>query len=157
MKKIALLVGIFIVLVLGGILVMVGSVGIYDRARRKDRTAGDAVLAAKETEIAALKDENEAIKRGVRDTRAYATFLSLALCPTLENENKDALCMQDGAEWLNQTIQTGMAVSDDMIKESLGSFLQSLDAQKQTSSKQFYDLLKPLEARALSMIIEVLK
>ena len=157
MKNIVIFIGVlFVIGVLGGSLFTLGITRTNTAVKTKLETAQNE-LAKKETEITSLKTENETLKNKLSGARAYATFLSLALCPTLESVNKDALCMQDGAEWFNQTIQTGMTVPDDTIKESLNSFLQSLDTQKRTSSKQFYEFLKPLEVRALSMITEVLK
>lgn len=157
MKKIIVFISVlFVVGVLGGSLFTLGITRPNTAAKTKLETAQNE-LTTKEGEITSLKTENEALKNKLSDARAYAAFLSLALCPTLESANKDALCMQDGAEWLNQTIQAGTAVPDDMIKESLSSFLQSLDTQKRTSSKQFYDLLKPLEAHSLRQITEILQ
>lgn len=156
MSKIAIILGILAVLALGSVMVTMGLFGGYGKARGESM-AVEKMLATKEAEIATLKNENEVLKRSVGEARAYATFLSLALCPTLESDDKEALCVQDGAEWLNQTVQTGMSVPDDTIKENLNSFLQTLSSQKRPSSRQFYELLQPLEARALRQITEVLR
>lgn len=154
MKKIVIFIGaLFIISVLGGSLITLGIIRTNTATKTELKTAQNE-LVEKEIEIASLKTENVNLKDKVSNARAYVAFLSLALCPTLESANKDALCMQDGAEWLNQTIQTGMAVPDDTVNESLSSFIQSLDTKKRTSSKQFYELLKPLEAHSLRMIIE---
>lgn len=157
MKKIVIFIGaLFVVGILGGSLFTLGITHTHTVTKTKLETAQNELIN-KEIKITSLKTENEALESKLSDARAYATFLSLALCPTLESVNKDALCIVNGAEWLNQTIQAGMAVPDDMAKESLSAFLQSLDTQKRTSSKQFYDLLKPLEAHSLRQITEVLR
>lgn len=156
MKKLTISLGAITVLSLGGWLVMSGTLGASETTQERLATVEKA-LAAKEAEIATLKSENEILKNNAREARAYASFLSLALCPTLENEDKEALCMNDGTEWLNQTIQTGMSVPDEVIKGHMSSLLQTLGTKKPPSSKQFYELLKPLELRSLQMITEKLQ
>lgn len=113
-------------------------------------------LAAKEAELVILESENAALKQKIANVQPYASFLSVALCPTLESADKSALCMADGAEWLSQTIQTGSAVSDPAIRSEMSALMQSIGTKKQPSSKQFYEILKPLETRALKMIVEAL-
>lgn len=156
MKKLLVSLGAVIILVFGGWLMMRSTLGASDTTQDKLATAEKA-LTTKEAELATLKSENEILKNNSREAREYALFLSLALCPTLENENKDALCMNDGAEWLNQTIQKGMSFPDETIKEHMSSFLQTLGTKKPPSSKQFYELLKPLELRSLQMVAEKLQ
>lgn len=156
MKKLAVLLGVVIILVFGGWLVVRGTLDAS--ATTQDKLAlVEKALATKEAEIATLKSENEILKNNAHEARAYASFLSLALCPTLEHEDKNALCMNDGTEWLNQTIQTGMSVPDEVIKGHMSALLQTLGTKKPPSSKQFYELLKPLELRSLQMITEKLQ
>lgn len=154
MKKIIVFFGILTIAgILGGALFVLGIVHTSTVTKAELGTTRSA-LTEKEAEIALLKAENETLKDKMSATREYASFLSLALCPTLESGDRGSFCMRDGAEWLNQTIQAGAAVPDTAIKTSMDAFAQSLGNPKKISSKQFYETLKSLEARALRLIIE---
>lgn len=84
--------------------------------------------------------------------RTNAAFLALALCPTLENTNTDALCIKNGTEWLSQTIIAGAALTDPKAKAGMEVLLTKLGEKSKPTAKQLYELLKPIEAASLKAL-----
>ena len=97
------------------------------------------------------------LKNKTTEAYANAAFLALALCPTLEATNKDALCVEDNTEWFSQTIQTGTLITDHDIKNRMGALLVSIGAKKKPTAKQLYEMLKPIESDSLKALVENLK
>lgn len=155
MKKIIIFLGVLIIIAgIAGTSLFTLNIIRANTATKAELGAIQNTLTEKEAEITSLKTENETLKDKMSTARTYATFLSLALCPTLESGNKSSLCMHDGTEWFNQTLQAGSATADVTIKSSMDAFTQSLGNTKKLSSKQFHETLKPLEARAIRLIVE---
>lgn len=103
------------------------------------------------------KLSRETLEKKIADARASATFLSLALCPTLEATDKDALCMKNSTEWLSQTILSGTALTSPEAKAKMEALLIALGAKKKPTAKQLYELLKPIEIDSLRVLTENLK
>lgn len=113
-------------------------------------------LATTKNMLVVEQTTNETLRNKISDARANADFLSLALCPTLET-SKGALCVKDNTEWLSQTIQTGTTLTNTDTKTKMGILLVSLGGKKKPTSKEFYELLKPIETSSLKALIESLR
>ncbi len=155
-KIIAFLIVLYLVFFAGGWWLLSGTM----------RTAEDAKialgitqnnLATKEAELAAQKTENEALKKIIADARAYASFLSLALCPLLEATNKEAPCIKNNTEWFAQMIESGTVLPDQEAREKMTALIMSLTGKTKPTAKQLYETLKPIEVRALKMLTETLR
>ena len=120
-----------------------------------DKTNGElaAVKTILETEqaIRALTDKK------ISEARTNINFLTLALCPTLEATNKDALCIKNNAEWFSQTIQAGTLIATPETKAKMDALLISLGSKKQPTAKQFYEMLKQIEIDSLKALSRTLK
>lgn len=100
------------------------------------------------------KVSREALEKKIADARANVTFLSLALCPTLEATNKDALCVTNSTEWLSQTILAGTALTNTEAKTEMDSLLIALGGKTKPTAKQLYEMLKPIEVNSLKALAE---
>ena len=79
--------------------------------------------------------ENETVlKRELEEkhnaARINITFLTLALCPTLETKNPDAFCIKNSTEWLTQTLVAGMALTDPEAKAKMEILLTRLGGKQ---------------------------
>lgn len=154
-RIVAFLTILYLILFAGGWWLLSGN--LHTLSVTKDSlTASESLRIEKESEIATLRAENETLKKKIADSRTSVAFLALALCPVLET-SKDALCIKNGTEWLTKTIESGTSLSDPLAKEEMAKLLVSFSGKKQPSAKQFYELLKPVEIRALSSLAETLK
>ena len=114
-------------------------------------------LAAAKNALEAEKGSREGLEKKVSEARANATFLALALCPTLEATNKDALCIKNSTEWLSQTILSGTALTSPETKTKMEALLIAISAKTKPTAKQLYELLKPIEIDSLTALAENLK
>ena len=114
-------------------------------------------LATAKNALEAEKGSREGLEKKVSEARANATFLALALCPTLEATNKEALCIKNSTEWLSQTILSGTVLTSPEAKEKMEALLIALGAKKKPTAKQLYEMLKPIEIDSLKALAENLK
>ena len=121
-------------------------------------------LAVVKTELANTKTDFEAEKiarveaeKKIIDARVNASFLALALCPTLEATDKNALCVKNSTDWLSQTILSGTALTDADAKTKMDTLLVALGKKTKPTAKQLYEMLKPIEVDALKALTENLK
>ena len=151
-KVITFLIVLYLATFAGGWWLVSGALRATGTAQVTLATA-EKTIAEKDAEIATLKSTNKKFS----EVQANALFLSLALCPTLEATDKNALCVKNGTEWFAQTIAAGTVIADPEIKGRMQMLIQSLSTKERPTAKQFYELLKPLEARSLKVITEILK
>ncbi|MDO8604830.1 MAG: hypothetical protein Q7K40_05575 [bacterium] len=121
-------------------------------------------LSATKNEIAIVKSSLDAEKVArvmfedkVSHARANATFLSLALCPTLEATNKEAPCIKNSTEWLSETLVSGTALTSPDTKEKMDALLVALSKKVKPTAKQLYEMLKPIEVSSLKALVENLE
>ncbi|SRR3989344_4701928 len=114
-------------------------------------------LVDTKTSLDAEKSSKAVLEKKISDASANALFLSLALCPTLEATDKNALCIKNSAEWFSQTIQAGTLITDTETKTKMDAFILSLGGKKSPTAKQFYESLKPIEIESLRTLVEGLK
>lgn len=121
-------------------------------------------ISANKTEIASLKNaldaeksNRAALEKKVSDAHANAAFLVLALCPTLEATDKNALCVKNNTEWFSQTLIAGAALTEPSVKPKMDELLVSLGNKKKPTAKQLYEMLRPIEVESLKALSESLK
>lgn len=114
-------------------------------------------LSSAKSALEAEKLSRDTLEKKITDARANATFLALALCPTFEATDKDALCIKNSTEWLSQTILSGTALTSPEAKTKMETLLIALGAKKKPTAKQLYELLKPIEVDSLKALAENLK
>lgn len=106
--------------------------------------------------LIAKQTENAELNQKIASARSNIEFLSLTLCPVIET-SKEALCVKNSTEWFSQTIQIGTTFEDPEIKGKMEDLLITLGSKKRPTSKEFYELLKPIEAGLLKSLTENLK
>ncbi|MBI5799023.1 MAG: hypothetical protein HZB10_03775 [Candidatus Yonathbacteria bacterium] len=114
-------------------------------------------LDGAKTAIEAEKTSRVAIEKRIVNARVNATFLELALCPTLEATNKNAPCIKNSADWLSQTIILGTALASTDAKSNMDALLVALSKKTKPTAKQLYEMLRPVEVIALRDISTALK
>ncbi len=157
MKRIVIfLVGLYLASALGIWALLSKNTKTNEELSRELATTKNELAATKdalETEKASL----EVLEKKIAETRVNATFLSLALCPTLEATDKEALCIKNSTEWLSQTILSGTALTSPEAKTKMEALLIALGAKKKPTAKQLYEMLKPIEIDSLKVLVENLK
>lgn len=138
--------------------VVTGGIGfkIYNEKVVEIDTANQEITALKSAEESRSKLESTHDEK-LSAARANTAFLILALCPTLENTNTDALCIKNGTEWLSQTIIAGAALTDPEARAKMEVLLTKLGGKTKPTAKQLYELLKPIEVAALKALERGLK
>ena len=116
-----------------------------------------AALATVQTNLNTAQAAQTDLKKKITEANANAEFLTLALCPTLESTNKDALCVKDNTEWFSQTMQAGTMITDPDTKMKMDTLLVALGAKTKPTAKQLYEMLKPIEIGSLIALTENLK
>lgn len=114
-------------------------------------------LANTKTDLNAEKTAREVAEGKIANAKINASFLALALCPTLEATNKEALCVKNSTEWLSQTILSGTALTDADAKAKMETLLTALSKKTKPTAKQLYEMLRPIEVDTLRAITENLK
>ncbi len=121
-------------------------------------------LAVVKSELATVKAtldrelaSREALEKKIAAARINSSFLALALCPTLEATNKEALCIKNSTEWLSQTIISGTALASPDAKAKMNTLLEALGKKTKPTAKQLYEMLKPIEVNSLHALTEDLK
>lgn len=123
----------------------------------QELTAIKAELAVAKTALDGDKKSRAELEKKFADARTNASFLSLALCPTLEATNKDALCIKNGTEWLSQTIISGTALTNSDAKAKMDALLIALGKKTKPTAKELYEMLKPIEVDSLKALTDNLK
>lgn len=114
-------------------------------------------LANTKTDLDTEKTARVEADKKIADAKINASFLALALCPTLEATNKDAPCVKNSTEWLSQTILSGTALTDANAKAKMETLLVALGKKTKPTAKQLYEMLRPIEIDALNALAEGLK
>lgn len=114
-------------------------------------------LANTKTDLDAEKTARAEAEKKIADAKINASFLALALCPTLEATNKDAPCVKNSTEWLSQTILSGTALTDAQAKAKMETLLTALGKKTKPTAKQLYEMLRPIEVDALNALTEILR
>jgi hypothetical protein len=121
-------------------------------------------LAVIKTEFANAKTDLDAeriahagVEKKIADARVNSAFLALALCPTLEATDKEALCIKNSTEWLSQTILAGTALTSTDAKIKMDALLVALGKKTKPTAKQLYEMLRPIEVDALNALSETLR
>jgi len=116
------------------------------------------------TELANTKNDLDAerslrviLEEKISGSRVNASFLALALCPTLEATNNEAFCIKNSTEWLSQTIISGIALTDPEAKAKMETLLVALGKKTKPTAKQLYEMLRPIEVDSLKALTENLK
>ena len=120
-------------------------------------TVAKGELIAIKTAFEAEKASREALEKKIVDASVNSTFLALALCPTLETTDKNALCMKNSTEWLSQTIISGTALTSPEAKAKMDALLVALGKKTKPTAKQLYEMLRPIEVDSLKALTESLK
>lgn len=123
----------------------------------EELTATKAELAVAKTALDTEKASRAEGEKKITNARTNASFLSLALCPTLEATDKNALCIKNGTEWLSQTIISGTALTNTDAKTKMEALLIALGKKTKPTAKQLYEMLKPIEVDSLKALSENLK
>lgn len=114
-------------------------------------------LALTKTSLEAEKTARMDAEKKIADARVNASFLTLALCPTLEATDKNALCVKNSTEWLSQTIISGTALTSPNAKTNMEALLVALSKKTKPTAKQLYEMLKPIEVDSFKALTEDLK
>lgn len=114
-------------------------------------------LANTKNKLDAEKNARDQMEKKIDAAKINASFLALALCPTLDATNKDAPCVKNSTEWLSQTILSGTALTDTQEKMKMETLLVALGKKTKPTAKQLYEMLKPIEVDALKNLVEILK
>lgn len=121
-------------------------------------------IGAKNAEIESLKNTLETEKsarvtaeKKIYDARTNSNFLTLALCPTLEATDRNALCVKNNTEWFSQTVIAGTVITSPLVKAKMETLLAALGSKMKPTSKQIYEILRPIEAESLKALTENLK
>ncbi|PIX57323.1 MAG: hypothetical protein CO060_00420 [Candidatus Yonathbacteria bacterium CG_4_9_14_0_2_um_filter_43_16] len=116
------------------------------------------------TELANTKNDLDAerslrviLEEKISGSRVNASFLALALCPTLEATNNEAFCIKNSTEWLSQTIISGIALTDPEAKAKMETLLVALGKKTKPTAKQLYEMLRPIEIDSLKALTKNLK
>lgn len=123
----------------------------------QELTTTKADLATANTALGTEKTSRTELEKKIADARINASFLSLALCPTLEATDKNALCVRNSTEWLSQTIISGTALTSPDAKTKMDALLIALGKKTKPTAKQLYEMLKPIEVDSLKALTENLK
>lgn len=114
-------------------------------------------LASANTAFETEKAARENLEKKIAQARLNANFLSLALCPTIETTNKEALCFKDSAGWISEMLITGTAIPNAEVKEKIDLLLVALGNKTKPTTKQLYEMLKPIEVESLRILNENLQ
>lgn len=123
----------------------------------QELVATKAELAVAITTLDTEKASHAELTKKIADARTNASFLSLALCPTLEATDKNALCVKNSTEWLSQTIISATALTSPDAKTKMDALLIALGKKTKPTAKQLYEMLKPIEVDSLKALTENLK
>ncbi|HAS85024.1 MAG TPA: hypothetical protein DCS23_03085 [Candidatus Yonathbacteria bacterium] len=147
---------ILILLVVLYTIFVFGAWFIFSENTRTKATLASEISNLK-TEIAMEKSLRITLEEKIAESRVNASFLALALCPTLEATNKEAFCIKNSTEWLSQTITSGTALTDTDAKAKMDVLLVALGKKTKPTAKQLYEMLRPIEVDALKALTENLK
>lgn len=115
------------------------------------------VIITLKADLSAEQAKTAGLEQKITSSGINAKFLALALCPTLQATDENALCVKDNTEWFSQTIIAGTMITDADTKSKMATLLVSLGAKTKPTSKQLYEMLKPIEASSLKVLSENLK
>lgn len=116
-----------------------------------------AELTGTKTALESEKTARVDAEKKITDARVNSAFLALALCPTLEATDKNALCVKNSTEWLSQTIMSGTTLTSTAAKIKMDALLVALGKKTTPTAKQLYEMLKPIEVDSLKALTESLK
>lgn len=157
MKKIVIfLVVVYIVSAFGAWVLFSKNIG-GNVVLTQEITSLKSELVLAKTALESEKTARIDTEKKIVDARVNASFLALALCPTLEATNKDALCVKNSTEWLSQTIMSGTTLTSPGAKAKMDALLVALSKKTKPTAKQLYEMLRPIEVDALKALTESLK